>query len=859
MDALPGSLPTIESLLEHADWVRGLARTLVRDPDRADDVVQETWLSALESPPRDATNPRGWLGAIVRNAVRQRARSDERRSAREAAAARTEAQSDTADLVARAALQRELVGHVLALEEPYRTTVLLRFFEGLEAIAIAERDAIPLSTVRSRLQRALELLRRRLDAEHGDRRAWMAALLPLTSARGLAPATAGSGTIAIVLGLAWKLSLIAAFACAIGWAAKSGMRAQSVEVVSTRSATEVPTLEPVMEVHRTDRTPVARASSTQATKPTSARLPDEITALGTITVRGLVIDPQGRPVPDLPLRVRELNVPYPFEADPIRIAGNPMLRWHWPRGQGDTLVADIATHGRTSRDGTFELEMRGQTPLVELETDEWILIGDGRASGRDERVHVAAPAITVSGIVVGEDGTPAAKACLSVSLSCEAMPDLPVALYGGNTWKSWTAESDDRGSFRFPAIASAGAASIVAKLGDLASESVRVPDHPADDVRVVLKRVSRPPRTILRGVVVDPNGAAVTGADVRLGENSCRSDEGGRFELGVSWVGEGTPLTATHPGHEAAVIEAFDQRFDLHSGGLDGIVLRLGGTPMTLGGRILDADGRPCAAWNVDLEDGTPFGSGSGSVEGATVGRIPRQEMAKSDAEGRFLLEGLRSRPYRVRVWSERECLVLIGDSVDAGRQDLEFRIPRDGRIPSVRGGVVGQRGEPVTGADVSVSFTLSNQNGAENFVRCKTVQTDSEGRFEIEDVPRRNAYLTVSSANLDEVRHFPIPTEDGSEVHIQANVVCRFRVELRSDDPADQFILLDEDGAKLFVTRYEMTFWDKDKSVPRGEKEFPVCRVSETAGTIVLLRGGVELRRQTIHLAGPDLQILQL
>ena len=69
MDASTGSPPTLESLLEHADWVRALARNLVRDLDRADDVVQDTWMSALESPPRDARNPRGWLGAMIRHWV----------------------------------------------------------------------------------------------------------------------------------------------------------------------------------------------------------------------------------------------------------------------------------------------------------------------------------------------------------------------------------------------------------------------------------------------------------------------------------------------------------------------------------------------------------------------------------------------------------------------------------------------------------------------------------------------------------------------------------------------------------------------------------------------------------------------
>ena len=43
--------PTFEDLLRHSAWVQALARTLVRDADLAEDLVQETWLAALRRPP----------------------------------------------------------------------------------------------------------------------------------------------------------------------------------------------------------------------------------------------------------------------------------------------------------------------------------------------------------------------------------------------------------------------------------------------------------------------------------------------------------------------------------------------------------------------------------------------------------------------------------------------------------------------------------------------------------------------------------------------------------------------------------------------------------------------------------------
>ncbi|MBI3845534.1 MAG: sigma-70 family RNA polymerase sigma factor, partial [Planctomycetes bacterium] len=118
-----------EVLLTHGDFVRAIARQLLADEARVDDAVQETWVAALEHPPRTATNVRGWLAAIARNVVRVASRGERRRRMREESAARPERLPSTADVVEREALRREVVDAVLGLDEPYRTTLLLRFFE----------------------------------------------------------------------------------------------------------------------------------------------------------------------------------------------------------------------------------------------------------------------------------------------------------------------------------------------------------------------------------------------------------------------------------------------------------------------------------------------------------------------------------------------------------------------------------------------------------------------------------------------------------------------------------------------------------------------------------------------------------
>jgi len=212
-----------EALLAHAGWARRIAGHLVRDPDRADDAVQEAWLAALRRPPGRGRDPAGWLARRVRDAIRSARRGEARRARRDAAAARAEALPSTAELVQQAELQRELVAAVLTLEEPYRSTLLLRYWQDRSPQEIARQQGVPGGTVRSRLKRGLEQLRRLLDDRFGgDRRAWVSLLLPLSSApQGAATAlrTSTLGALAMTLQTKLALAVLLSALTAVGWLA----------------------------------------------------------------------------------------------------------------------------------------------------------------------------------------------------------------------------------------------------------------------------------------------------------------------------------------------------------------------------------------------------------------------------------------------------------------------------------------------------------------------------------------------------------------------------------------------------------------------------------------------------------------
>lgn len=190
-----------EELLRHATWLRALARALVR-PDEVDDVVQETWAAALARPPGSAAALRAWLDRVVRNVALQFARRTDRRARREQAAALPESQPATADVVARAALHKELVGRVLALDEPTRTVVLLRFFDGERAAQIAARIGASEEAVRQRLKRGLDRIRAQLDADHGGKREeWLGGFAALAGGAGAGALAVTKAQVAVAAGV----------------------------------------------------------------------------------------------------------------------------------------------------------------------------------------------------------------------------------------------------------------------------------------------------------------------------------------------------------------------------------------------------------------------------------------------------------------------------------------------------------------------------------------------------------------------------------------------------------------------------------------------------------------------------------
>ena len=176
----------LTTLLAQAGWLRRFARALVGDTAAAEDLAQETMLTALGRP---ATGRgRAWLATVARNLAVNRFRGNARRMRREEAAQEHSVASVSVhspeDLIGSAQIHRQVAEAVAGLAEPFRQTVVLRFYEGLSSAEIARRLGKPEGTIRWRLKEALDRVRADLDRRYGeDRSAWRAALAPLVPVR----------------------------------------------------------------------------------------------------------------------------------------------------------------------------------------------------------------------------------------------------------------------------------------------------------------------------------------------------------------------------------------------------------------------------------------------------------------------------------------------------------------------------------------------------------------------------------------------------------------------------------------------------------------------------------------------------
>jgi RNA polymerase sigma-70 factor (ECF subfamily) len=136
--------------------------------EQAEDLVQETWLRVLECGAQYNSRLRfePWLFSIARNLAIDHLRRSDKTVSGEALELPASDLHSPFQAAAKSEDAHRIAGALGALEPIYREALLLRFQEDLSLAEIAQVTGAPVSTISSRIQRGLAMLRSSLgDAD----------------------------------------------------------------------------------------------------------------------------------------------------------------------------------------------------------------------------------------------------------------------------------------------------------------------------------------------------------------------------------------------------------------------------------------------------------------------------------------------------------------------------------------------------------------------------------------------------------------------------------------------------------------------------------------------------------------------
>ncbi|MCE9594386.1 MAG: sigma-70 family RNA polymerase sigma factor [Planctomycetes bacterium] len=799
--------PTAELLLQHVEWIRRLARELVADAGAVDDLVQETLTTALERPPLDARGLRSWLARVTRNLAFERARGARSREARERVAARDEALPDTAELSARMELERKLVERLASLPEPYRTALILRFYEDLPPRAIAQRTGAPVATVKSRLLRGLELLRAALDSDSpGGRHAWLAVLVPLARPAPVAPLVWLGGSLMVA-------KIVAALVLLVGvgfWLNARGPTSR--DGAPSTNSTNVAT--PRGVERELERESPTRAAERESVASRAQLAPNAATSVAATTsepsffVRGRVLDGNG-----FALAGRTLSV----------------------RGDGSVDVASAS-------DGSFEFETRVASGELAVADAAWVTVRRGAWSRDAARpsVVIAAPAIDVSGSVVDVDGAPLAGARVRLGLPRDFAARFRDAL-DGSPDLAWSTESDADGTFALRAAPAIEGASLLATKEGFDTSACEAPLGSLAGLRLVLVAHDALAANLLRGRVVDGLGAPAADARVSLGARCVRVDGDGLFALDLTHALDTSELVAARAGSLPARLARPKDPTATESGWPALVELRLGDATLSIRGRVVEANGAPVANVKVWLAEPTPFGAvgtaplrleallaggavperaieslaaapdADGEADFGSAGPL-REANAQlywvaTDGDGRFELPGLERRDYTLRVVAPDLRFDFQSRPVRAG-ESIELVVAEPDAYPRIEGRVVTRLGDPVAGVELQAWTTaleldervFGGRAHVSRFLAGPTTRSDANGRFALERVRRSDVFFEVSS---DAILPLYVDVESLHDpLHVELVVAARAYLDVRGSatSRADAFELLDPRGERVKI-----------------------------------------------------------
>lgn len=857
-----------EELLAQLGWVRALAQRVASDAHGAEDLTQDTMLVALrggsasaialEAAPMSSGSSgssgvdsgrtaslRRWLAAVVRNLGRTTRRSGRRRTEREATAADRALPPSTLELVERASTHRELVGALLELDEPYRSTLLMRFFEECSQREIADRMGVPISTVSTRIAEGLQRLRRRFTG----RETWLSSLLPLFRwPREVALPALTSGAVFVSL----QLKLILGAAVLVGGLiAIDSMSAGAPVALGAAPEQEQAQLEPQLaEIPRDlEREVVELELPAPPVAPSFEEIPEHAALVAsTASVHGQVIELDGTPVGGV-------------EVCKTRPSGHI-------DGSGEQVPAQA--RGCVTSDDTGHFETEGNLPLMlSVQDKRYTTLFEGvvKAGPNDDPAReaqvIVAPRMPLAGVVIDEQGAPVvgARLTLQASIARQGLDLTSLSLVVPET------HTDGLGAFEFEHAAAVDHSMLTIRAPGFANQLLPVPPGGDAALVIVLLREGASPYTI-SGRVVFEDGRPAAEAQVSTGNMAVTTDEQGLFAIDLEmWldccVNEQAPtlITAVLPGLLPASRTLPSVNEARESGWPTDLVLELAGQPLTLRGIVVDEHGNPVPGVQVEPADPTPFGTVSRPGMPAYAG-IPRtqEELAGSgaattDSDGRFELTGLLDRDYTLSALSRPSLLHTVTEPIPAHSQNA--RIVLDHRaLGTIEGRILDRHGNGIEGVRVAVS-----RHRTAELVIGAHATTDEAGAFQINDATLEPEFLRIESpAIVPELFRQLAPNADPTDLQLTVGRRCRLQFDWSSwPNSGDELIVIDEHGTRLTMMRLQGNSIGEAPSLHIAGAVSDVLLVSDAAAHAVVYRKGEEVMRVRLSLGIEELNEVQL
>ncbi len=807
------------------DWVRtnhGLVRRWARriagrDRSAADDLEQAALLSILRTEHLPAEGAEAaWVAQVLRRQRAATARSEQRRHRLEAEVAGDGEETAAVEVAEWQMLRREVRTCVQRLREPYRTTLLLRYYEGLPPRAIAARQDVALRTVNKRIERGLKLLRSRLAG--AQRRPWKAILL-WRPWRRLVPAGAVLSIVAVAA--SWPL-----------WRADSAPTGPRAPSATASGGDPAPA--------------AARGPSTSdrvATTANAANRPDQETATAR-TLRGRVVDLTGAPRAGIT----------------VRFAAGRML--HDPMGRATFVGAEpaIATEVDTDAQGHFSLPVpTGASGRVRTSgTDTATLLGlsvGADAALTDEVELVAGDAVTVRGRVLGSRGLDCVVALPLPRQAAAARLARNRRLALENPW----VRCDRDGAFAFDAVALAEGQHITVQAAGLPEQSFALTGRDPQDLRLALRETALP---LLGGTVLDDRGQPLAEALVGCGDVRVRTRADGSFRIAVSpraaecwaladgWSADRLPLRRGEPD-------------DVIAAGVP-VTLRLTETAASIRGLVRWPDGTPAAGVAVFAENPVIAGDSPSSLflETYLGGGGPVPQRVFTDARGRFELPHLLRRNYRLAAIDPKTLAKGLAPRTPAGSTGVEVQLDSKDLV-AVEGRLSFRDGAPASGTVLRlrrvmllIPFPSGQRLGAT--LPGPTATTKADGSYTLHAPRGADLLATVADPDLF-ADTIPIDTSNGP-VHRDLVVSRRLPLCVRVTSSA-----LDADSFELLDGNRRLPLWedapDNSNSLQRLGPRAELVRGQprwviglDIATAIVFFRGDEEVARQPVQLrAGQD------